>query len=179
MDRQEIILEKLKSEKECHFFLKNKDNSFQVTYVVIDKKEEEYFLHIYYSISCFDNSNELCFHHPTPFKTHAEILSALYEVAWEYKLCSECFELVTPEKSICDRCLPQQYFWDYGLKHQKTETIPTCSICFDNVYGSVLECGHYFHVTCLRNLYRAKKNVHCPNCRKVLSAIDRKNFFLE
>ena len=68
MDRQEIILEKLKSEKECHFFLKNKDNSFQITYVVIDKKEDEYFLHVYYSISCFDNSNELCFHHPTPFK---------------------------------------------------------------------------------------------------------------
>ena len=41
-----------------------------------------------------------------------------------------------------------------------------CTICLDNIENNCikLECGHYFHMNCIRN-WMLRRNTTCPICR--------------
>lgn len=170
------LLEKSNKE-ETNFYVKNHDHSFEITFLDIKKKNEYYKVTIYYHILPLDNA--IRYKIRENFETTETIIQFIYEVLWTYKVCNECFNLMkNSDESICDDCKPQKFFWEFGLEKKYTESIPTCSICFDHTYSNKLQCGHYFHLTCFKNLYH-DKNVKCPICRISITKVDRNCFFLE
>ena len=51
---------------------------------------------------------------------------------------------------------------------QKQVNMPICTICLDECKNNlgVIECGHVFHIKCVKNWIKDKQK--CPNCRKIL-----------
>ena len=112
-----------------------------------------------------------------------KIMEEIFELLWNYNMCNECFELLPPNKSICDYCISSKMFWQYGLIKHYVSDIPICLICLDNCYKAKLECGHYFHKTCFINLnnedfFDEKTDIKCPHCRINISQKDKINYFL-
>lgn len=173
---KENLIESFQSQDQIPFHCKSKDHSFQITHVTKSRKNELIKIIVYYNIFYFQNSNELSFQPSKLFQNGEEILNYLYDILWNYKLCPECFYLVEQSQDVCQYCIPQKIFWE-----QKKESIPTCSICFDQVYGNKLTCGHYFHLTCLMKLYPHddSRPCTCPNCRVKMTSFDKKIFFME
>jgi hypothetical protein len=114
-----------------------------------------------------------------PQESIEDLLSYFYNLLWNYKLCKECYKIV-PDR-FCFECTSMQVFWEWGKLKFDAE-IPQCSICLEDVYHSKLECGHYFHKTCLIKLnplnWYHSKEIKCPNFRKVISEKDVANYFL-
>lgn len=160
---------------ESPLYIRSSDGTFTFTYISIKKnKREKLISSLFYHFNA--NEKEFCYSFPQEFETIEEVIDAVYEMSWEAKPCPECFEL-TRKETICKYCKPQRYFWEYGIQKKKVDSIPTCSICFEPVYLNRLECGHYFHVTCFSKYYK-KKKVSCPNCRAILTDLDKSIFFL-
>ncbi len=179
MEEKEKIINTLKEKKESVFLCKNFDHSFQITYVVIKENENLLHLQIYYIVLLFSHKTEISHESKTLFSCYDDVIHHLYKMLWTYKLCPECYDLIPNTKPLCESCIPQKYFWEFGIEQKFTDMIPTCTICLEHVYGCKLQCGHYFHLTCFQNMYKSGKPVQCPNCRRKLSTFDRETFFLE
>lgn len=165
------------NEDEINFYVKNHDHTFEITCLVLKKKLGYLKLDIYYNILPIQKG--MRYRCPTQFETTDDIIQYVFHLLWKYKLCNECFNLIKEsEESICDDCKPQKYFWEYGMEHKLTNSIPTCSICFEQAYSSKLQCGHYFHLTCFQNLCY-ETSIRCPVCRVKITKADRINFYLE
>lgn len=162
------------------FFVRSFHNKFVVTHITIKKiissEDEKLKVILYYQIIA--NDKELVHRFSTTFNSMDAVIDKVYHTLWTCDLCPECFAIMESGKSFCDACYPQKYFWDYGILKQKAESIPTCSICFENTISNRLECGHYFHVTCFSKFF-SKKNVKCPLCRKPITESDRLLFSLD
>ena len=175
-----MFLKTLETKKESPFFCRSHDGNFQVNFVSINSDDNDK-LHykLYYNVVSIYNGNELSFSSKGTFENCEEILAEIFSILWNYKMCPECFDLIPNDEKICSDCLPQKLFWDHGLDKGYTNSIPTCTICFDPVYGGKLQCGHHFHLTCFQKLYKKKSEIQCPNCRKNITVVDRKYFFMD
>ena len=131
------------------------------------------------------------------FTKGQEILEWIMKILWFYDLCPECYGLMNNEgtedstektKNKCSRCKPYMMLTDYAQKKEwlKGEDIKQCCICFDPVYFSQLQCGHYIHRKCMLqsnpfDYFDEKINsllvLRCPLCRKLLSIRDRMSIF--
>ena len=131
------------------------------------------------------------------FTKGQEILEWIMKILWFYDLCPECYGLMNNEgtdentektKNKCNRCKPYLMLTDYAQKKEwlKGEDIKECCICFDPVYFSQLQCGHYIHRKCMLqsnpfDYFDEKINsllvLRCPLCRKLLSIRDRMSIF--
>ena len=160
---------------ESPLYVRSYNNQFIVTHITISKKNDAFQTILYYQV--VTNNKEFSFRFPNDFDSIENIIENVYNVLWEYKVCSECLELTPGDMEYCQQCFPTRYFWEYGIKTNKIDSIPTCSICLDNTIGNKLECGHYFHLSCFSRHYR-KKDIKCPNCRKAITENDRNTFLL-
>lgn len=132
------------------------------------------------------------------FTKGQEILEWIMKILWFYDLCPECYGLMNNEgtdenntektKNKCNRCKPYLMLTDYAQKKEwlKGEDIKECCICFDPVYFSQLQCGHYIHRKCMLqsnpfDYFDEKINsllvLRCPLCRKMLSIRDKMSIF--
>ena len=131
------------------------------------------------------------------FTKGQEILEWIMKILWFYDLCPECYGLMNNEgtedniektKNKCNRCKPYLMLTDYAQKKEwlKGEDIKQCCICFDPVYFSQLQCGHYIHRKCMLqsnpfDYFDEKINsllvLRCPLCRKMLSIRDKMSIF--
>lgn len=161
--------------KESPLYVRSYNNQFIVTHITITNKNNAFQTIIFYQI--VNNNKEFSYHFPENFESVEKIIEKVYDVLWTYQLCSECLELCPEGKDYCDQCFPTRFFWDYGVKQNKVDSVPTCSICLETTIGNKLECGHYFHLMCFSKNYE-KKEVKCPNCRKPITDKDKKTFLL-
>jgi hypothetical protein len=161
------------------FYVHSALNKFVITHLTIRKKsleDEKLKLIIYYQIVA--NDKELVYRPSEYFENIEDIIDVVYNILWTYDICPECFTIMENGQPFCNSCYPQKFFWDYGISKKKTETIPTCSICFDHAISNRLECGHFFHLTCFSKYY-GKKDVKCPMCRTPITENDRILFLLD
>jgi hypothetical protein len=117
------------------------------------------------------------------FEKPTEIFQAFYRLLWNSNVCCECYNMVVLPSTLCSECYPMRIFYQYGMAHQYVPSVPTCSICFDQVYLSKLQCGHYVHKTCLIRMnterwFSYDTEIKCPICRAALTSQDKYDYFL-
>lgn len=136
----------------------------------------------YVVIHC-DADASMTFDLPDPFASISEIFAAVYHMLWTTTLCSECYDIVTVPNNLCNQCYPMRVMHHYGIAHNLTLSIPTCPICFEQVFYTKLHCGHYVHKTCFIKMnndrwYTYEMELKCPICRALINSQDRYDFFL-
>jgi len=118
-----------------------------------------------------------------------EMMESFFSVLWTHVCCHECLELIpnNTEHGMCRDCLPMYFFWVWGIKENLVPSPPTCSICMESVSYSKLQCGHYFHKTCILRLnpdlwfdpeHYSETHLRCPLCRAPFTHQDHMTFFL-
>jgi len=161
----------------------NHDRTYRTAAFRIYYEKEEYRGEMEYSvIKCC--SDTILYH--TLEKTTTtinDLLISLYKWLWTSTICIECYTLIPCNTKLCFSCSSYQIFWEIGLEIQTALTVPMCSICFEPVFHSRLQCGHYFHKKCFiginkRNWYHDEDDFNCPLCRHAISQTDISNFFL-
>lgn len=150
--------------------------------IIYHKCLEEYEIDINYNVvKCsYDDDETFTIYQ---LKTIEDCVDKLFEVLWDNELCSECLSLVPKDKKLCQKCYNGKLMWEWGVNKGRTVTMEKCAICLEDVYSSKLSCGHRFHKTCFINLNREEWfdhtiEVKCPVCRREITDLDKKNYFL-
>lgn len=94
-------------------------------------------------------------------------LKTVYDIPDTAGVCMECANVILDKTKGCDNCL---FFKAYTEYKKISET---CSICQTPTYRTTLDCGHFFHKTCLLSIDPVDPK--CPNCRHPIS----KTWFME
>ena len=136
----------------------------------------------YHVLRC-DGEATLTHDFPESHNSMLDVLEAFFRMLWTSTLCPECYTIIKASDSLCGSCYPMRVFYQYGVAHQHTLSVPTCSICFDQVYHSKLHCGHYVHKTCFIRMnterwFSYDTELKCPICRTPINSQDRYDFFL-
>jgi len=58
---------------------------------------------------------------------------------------------------------------------ESNDSINKCVICLDTVSYQLLECGHYFHRTCILEYYKINTKEKCCVCSKSYTTNDMNN----
>lgn len=162
----------------------NSLNKFRTSNIEIQKNNDLFKLIVFYRVIHCDFNCIFKFVNKEPFESIESLMDFYFNLLWTYTICNECFELipVDPNYTICIHCIPMRIYWEFGLQHDKTISVPQCSICFDPVYHSHLECKHYFHKNCIiqmnKNSWYYGEEISCPVCRSKLSTNDKYHYFL-
>ena len=167
----------------CKINLESHCRNFKIINLNIKRKRvtnlSSYF-HAQFSYS-FRYLPDVKFHHlfSLDFRSYSSIFGKILELLWTGTICKECLGICNTKK--CDSCNISKNYWDYGIAKGYIEYIPVCTICFDSVYTSRYECGHYFHRSCILqyNYNQPEESLNCPNCRKKLTKDDKINFYIE
>jgi hypothetical protein len=101
------------------------------------------------------------------------------DIIWQNTVCKECFQI--SKNGLCDTCNAVKNSWEFGIAMGHAQFFPVCTICFEPVFSSHIECGHYFHKTCIQEYYKkAETNrLQCPNCRVDFTNFDKLKFYIE
>jgi Ring finger domain len=161
----------------------NHDQTYRTGAFRIYFEKDQYEGEIEYSVmKC--SADTILYYTLTP-KTASisDLLIVLYQWLWTSTVCIECYELIPCTNRLCFSCSSYQIFWEIGLEIQTAMTVPMCSICFEPVFHSRLQCGHYFHKKCFiginkQNWYHHEDDYNCPLCRQTITSRDISNFFL-
>ena len=158
-------------------------NNFKTKSVTVSVENNKYKGTLYYVVLHCDSEYLLSHVFSENAENIADIFCAFFELLWTVSLCPECFAIVTAPDTLCNECYPMRIMHQYGVAHQHSPSVPTCSICFDQVYHSKLHCGHYVHKTCFVKMNPEKSftydmEIKCPICRAPMTSQDRYEFFL-
>jgi len=173
-------------EKEFKMVCTNSLNTFTTKSIVVRKEEEEngrFSMSVAYRVHRCDEDMVLLHDLPGEYEHFYEVMEAFFSFLWDSTLCPECFSIIPIISSMCSECYPMRIMHQYGVVHNKTTSIPTCSICLEQVYSSRLCCGHYAHKTCFvlmnpNRWYSYDDEYKCPICRAPITDQDRRDYFL-
>jgi hypothetical protein len=170
-------------EKEYRMVCTNSLDTFITKSILVRKEENNYSATVAYRVRRCDEDTVLSHELPGEYEHFHEVLEAFFSFLWDSTLCPECFSIMPLASSLCTECYPMRIMYQYGVIHNKTTCIPTCSICFEHVYHSKLRCGHYAHKTCFvlmnpNRWYSYDDEYKCPICRAPINDQDRREYFL-
>ena len=113
------------------------------------------------------------------FKTIYKIFESVLDIVWQKTVCKECFQI--SDEGLCNACTAVKHSWEYGIALGHAQYFPVCTICFEPVFSSHLECGHYFHKSCIVEYSKKteRNKLQCPNCRLDFTNFDKLNFYIE
>ena len=113
------------------------------------------------------------------FKTVHKIFETVLETIWQTTVCKECVQI--SKDGLCDGCNAVKNSWEYGVAVGHAQYFPVCTICFEPVFSSHLECSHYFHKSCIIEYSKKteRNKLQCPNCRLDFTNFDKLNFYIE
>lgn len=166
---------------ECY----NQENTFKINKLWIKYiKKDKFILMSHFTYNPLKTSEQSILYYDIPLELIKvkDILDCVFEILWKYKMCNECYYLIKENNSICEYCFMSKYKWEYGLSKNYIDVIPTCTICLEHVFKARLNCGHYFHKTCLikmnPNSTYDNEEIKCPLCRELITKQDKIEYFL-
>lgn len=158
-------------------------DNFRVKTLTVKTEENTFKASVQYLIIHCDADASMTYEFPSSFASLVDVFSAFYHLLWTSTLCSECFNIVSVPGALCLECYPARIYHHFGMAHNLSLGIPSCPICFEQVYHAKLHCGHYVHRTCFVKMnsdrwFTYEMEIKCPICRAVISTQDRYDFFL-
>jgi hypothetical protein len=182
---ESLVAQFPQSEKEKVYTLicNNHLDNFRVKTLTVKLEDNTYKASIHYLVIHCDGDTTLTYDFPTTFVSIMDVLKAFYTLLWTSTLCSECFDIITMPSTLCSQCYPMRIMHHFGMAHNHTLYIPTCPICFEQVYSAKLHCGHYVHKTCFIKMnserwFTYETEVKCPLCRAEITTQDKYDYFL-
>ena len=175
------------SEKEKVYVLvcNNHLDNFRVKTLTVKLDENTYKASLQYLVIHCDGDTTLTYDFPATFASVVDVFKAFYTLLWTSTLCTECFDIITIShtNTLCAQCYPMRIMHHFGMAHNHTLFIPTCPICFEQVYSAKLHCGHYVHKTCFIKMnaerwFTYETEVKCPLCRAEINSQDKYDYFL-
>lgn len=169
-------------EIQCTLAMESKEGDFFIDKAIIKKRRISTFNTMYrVSFNYFipNVKKEFQFICKKDFRNTTQLFEWILEILWVHKRCPECLGL--SENNICYACAAVKNSWEFAVAKNYTQYFPVCTICFDSVFTSRLECGHYFHKTCIVEYCRKNTDdvLKCPNCRTPFSRLDRQKFYID
>lgn len=161
----------------------NSVDNFRTKSITIKLEDNTYKASLQYVVIHCDADTTMEFDVPKTFGSLVEVFTEFYTLLWTHTLCLECFRIIPSVNTLCTDCYPMRIMHHYGMAHNFTLFIPTCPICFEQVFLSKLHCGHYVHKTCFIKMnserwFTYEIEMKCPLCRASIDSQDKYDYFL-